>query len=352
MTNLEDNIDDLLFDCEIADCGLMPRTFWMPVDGTKPRCLMEQMALQIFQHHVSADGYDPSTSGAEWWVQIRPSPPGMGRYALLKEDDDGMAKEGISFHWDKDEDLRLLAGGSLYVHPHLSTVTYLSSFGAPTMICDYRIHALTGEWISPETMNDARAQGFLSWPLKGKHLSFDARLLHAAPSNLMKEGEFAEQCRVPVESTSDEGKRKVLQRRHRRVTFLVNIWLNHKPFNIEVFPESMIDKLTKVTNGSALFDDKAPTLPVRRIEVANDGTNALFSWPMGACNSNETIAVPLPLDEIRIDSQKGANIELLWHKDAPPSLSKGDSNTGQKGEVQNEKTEGGTRQRLEDPRQS
>jgi len=38
----------------------------------------------------------------------------------------------------------------------------------------------------------------------------------------------------------------ILERRHRRVTFLVNILLNYKPFNVHVFPESMIDKMSKV----------------------------------------------------------------------------------------------------------
>ena len=76
MTNLSpflipshDNVDDssvnnaydaLLFDCEIADCGLMPRTFWVPAsprEGTpQPRCYLEKLALEIFHHHVPSNG--------------------------------------------------------------------------------------------------------------------------------------------------------------------------------------------------------------------------------------------------------------------------------------------------------
>merc|ERR1719183_513407 len=44
-TNL---LDDLLFDAEIADCALLPRTFWMPAEGVTPRCRLEQMALEVF----------------------------------------------------------------------------------------------------------------------------------------------------------------------------------------------------------------------------------------------------------------------------------------------------------------
>ena len=91
----------------------------------KPRCFLEKLALQIFHRHVPQSSkcyYDINTSGAEWWVQIRPSPP-AGRYSMLAngDTDDEITKSGISFHWDKDEDLRLLCGGSMYIHPHLST---------------------------------------------------------------------------------------------------------------------------------------------------------------------------------------------------------------------------------------
>ena len=30
-------LDDLLFDCEITDCALLPRTFWMPCVGMEVR---------------------------------------------------------------------------------------------------------------------------------------------------------------------------------------------------------------------------------------------------------------------------------------------------------------------------
>ena len=71
----EDAMNDLLFDCEIADSGLLPRTFWISADTdtdtTEPRCYLEKLALEVFHHHVP-DGYvyDKSTSGAEWWVQL------------------------------------------------------------------------------------------------------------------------------------------------------------------------------------------------------------------------------------------------------------------------------------------
>jgi len=290
--SFEDAMNDLLFDCEITDCGLLPRTFWVPAtasssssnNGTRTtteshaRCYLERLALDIFHHHVPSTAgnnnnnndfyYDPETSGAEWWVQLRPSPPGTGRYSMLAndndDDDDDMAKSGISFHWDKDEDLRLMCGGSMHIHPHVSTVTYLTDLGAPTVVVSKRVDPMTGEHVVPETNDDGSSQsnvveGYVSWPERGKHLSFDGRYLHAAPSDVMEEGLFERQCSYDVTSEMDDKTKKVLGRKHRRVTFLVNIWLNYKPFNVNPFPETMIEKLSKrdLFGDSSLFSNES-----------------------------------------------------------------------------------------------
>jgi hypothetical protein len=71
MTNLDSlstsTLDDILLDCEISDTGLMPRTFWVPVEGMEPRCSLEQFALDVFRHHVPPSlDFDKKTSGVEW----------------------------------------------------------------------------------------------------------------------------------------------------------------------------------------------------------------------------------------------------------------------------------------------
>ena len=222
----QDLLDELLLDCEMADSGLMPRTFWMPAHGKGAECTLEQLALDIFRYHVPQDAvYDHDTSGAEWWVQIRPSPP-AGRYAMhaLADLDDEISRQGIWFHWDKDEDLRQLMGGdTTYIHPHLSTVTYLTPYGAPTLAVNRRIHPLTGQWIEPQEGGD---QAFLCWPRKGKHLSFDGRFLHAAPPDLLPEdARLNTTATVSKNMTPDQRKQ---MRRQRRVTFLVSLtWSIH-----------------------------------------------------------------------------------------------------------------------------
>ena len=376
----DDLLDELLYDCEISDCGLMPRTFWVPCQGFEPRCSLEQIALDVFHHHTAAsssssigpicDSYDPTTSGAEWWVQIRPSPEKTGRYSMFAgnenssndndggEDKDDMAKEGISFHWDKDEDLRMLCGGNTYVHPHLSTVTYLTDIvAAPTLALNIRVHSLTGEWIMPvvngqgnnnttePTNNEKRkhhdddddnnnktgVEGFLSWPKFGKHLSFDGRYLHAAPSDLMEPGTFQKQCEIPnKQQPLDNEKlvvdRKKLQRRKRRVTFLVNLWLNYKPFGVEPFPETMITKLSghlpdQPRLGIRFHKDKEgdDNDNTKDVEISSashchiQNSMIRFHWPMGDCNSGEIIEADIPIDHVRAPAKKGGSLRLKWH---------------------------------------
>jgi hypothetical protein len=341
-------LDDILFDCEISDSGLMPRTFWVPAQGFKPRCALEQFAFDVFHHHVPKDlHYDVANSGAEWWCQLRPSPEKTGRYAMhcpTDENDTESASnpaqdpfsQGISMHVDKDEELRILTGGTTYIHPHLSTVTYLTNFGSPTMIMNIRVHPLEGTWMVPsETM-----EGFVSWPALGKHTSFDGRFLHAAPCDLMEHGTFEKQIHFqPVEN--DARKNKLLARRHRRVTFLVNIWLNHHPFDVNPFPDTMVDKMSgqKESDRRPLFSEAepnssiSPASHVQKVcvrsttateqEHQNGGekdetndTTTKFVWSLGDKSSNERLELQMPLGSIRKEGSQSGNVSITWNSDA------------------------------------
>jgi hypothetical protein len=99
-------LDDLLLDCDIADSCLMPRTFW--IDSTmKPRCNLEQMAYNILQYYCPSP-FESSRNnnhtnnnttilcGAEWWVQIRPSPDGISRYTAKSYTDKVKVNDGTN----------------------------------------------------------------------------------------------------------------------------------------------------------------------------------------------------------------------------------------------------------------
>jgi hypothetical protein len=301
-------LDDMLLDCEIADSGLMPRTFWIGVHD-KPQFALEQMALDVFHHHVKGTALDDSSTvaGAEWWVQIRPSPEHTGRYAMQ-----GMTEEtGITFHWDKDEDLRILCGGNTYIHPHLSTVTYLTDLGSPTLVTDTRIHSLSGEWILPNNTPTS----WISWPRRGKHFSFDGRYLHAAPMELMPPGLWEQQ----LQHSNPDSKASV--RRHRRVTFLVNVWLHYKPFYVDRFP--MPEKMSgyQDTNKIGLTFGSSPD-PVSIItdnKVAKANVTRL-TWSMGGGSDDyeEFIHMDIPLPAIQEKREEGGSLQLRF--DDPQSI--------------------------------
>lgn len=76
------------------------------------------------KHCVPGEGYSvgeaEAASGAEWWIQVR--------------EEDRHSDLGMPFHWDKDE--VLLEQKGLIVCPAVSTVTYLTCHGAPTVVLE------------------------------------------------------------------------------------------------------------------------------------------------------------------------------------------------------------------------
>ena len=195
------------WDVVTEDCRkcFVGESFWLAA-GSEPRCALEELARKVFELHVAGiDGtWDATKSGAEWWVQVR-------------HEDDGQ-KEAVSFHWDKDEDL--VDDFGVNVHPAISTVTYLTTSGAPTLVLD---HVPPMMYEDVEQFRGPVGQGYLSFPKRGKHIAFDGRLLHGAPRELAKP--------------------RHVEKGYERVSFLVNIWLNYRPRAIEPFPEEEIGNL-------------------------------------------------------------------------------------------------------------
>ncbi|CAL1154130.1 unnamed protein product [Cladocopium goreaui] len=171
---------------------------WMPCTAD-PRCLAERLAQEVFEFHAKGFAFDPKRSGAEWWVQIR---------------DSGHSEEGIQFHWDTDE--VAVERHGVNVHPHLSTVTYLTECGAPTLILQCRNSLRPSETAQ---VYGSLAGGTLSWPKLWKHLAFDGQLLHGT---VPKAGD-------PAGTT--------------RRTFLVNVWLNHRPSNCQRLSKALAKRL-------------------------------------------------------------------------------------------------------------
>jgi len=154
-------------------------------------------------------------------------------------------------------------------------------------------------------------------------MSFDGRFLHAAPPDLIEKELFDKQTQEISASGETDDSLVKMKRRRRRVTFLVNVWLNYKPVNIDKFPDSMIDKLTSINPSfpHILFPKqelspfkKDRCFPSRQtIEVNdNDETNQTFVWPLGSFDTTDEIKVTVPINQVRQAMDYGGNIDLRW----------------------------------------
>jgi hypothetical protein len=213
-----------------------------------PRCALESLAKGVFEHHVRRAEFDRARSGVEWWVQVRRA---------------GQRAEDIGMHWDKDEDLVDAQG--MNVHPQVSTVTYLSDYGAPTLIVDKAPQEAPPSTPSrrrrPQLAHNAEQpaevragaqveydatrlsygpvrHAWLSLPTPGKHIAFDGRLLHGAPSAL-------------ATRLGRRGGGGGTAGAATRVTFLANVWLNHRPIGADPFPSEFLQRLAPPPDAAA-----------------------------------------------------------------------------------------------------
>ena len=176
------------------------RTFWLQASDI-PACALEAFALATLRFHNEriASG---TLSGVEWWAQVRSSE---------------QPTPSINWHWDSDEKLKCESGE--HVPPFCATVTYLGDAGAPTAILPLACNA-QGRAVEAKGGGGA----YLSYPRTGKHLSFDGRLLHAAPHAL----------------APDTGPCT-------RITLLVNLWLRHRPHAVERLPATLAQRIFGAT---------------------------------------------------------------------------------------------------------
>ena len=119
-----------------------------------------------------------------------------------------MTQDEIGWHWDKDY---ALEGSGVNVHPQLGTVTYFCDNGAPTVVVNRPTNVQCDFGCGDIGVCGAVTECVVSWPEWGKQITFDGKFLHGAPAELARGS----------------------ARKEKRVTFLVNVWLNHKPVTAE-----------------------------------------------------------------------------------------------------------------------
>jgi len=264
-------------------------TYWLAADA-EPRCALERLAKHVFDAHVgdaverfvanesSAQPFDASRSGAEWWTQV------------VDIDDE------IGVHWDKDYGLE---PSGLNVHPQIGTVTYFSSFGAPTLMArkptpTFFSESVAGAFEDLQTHHSDRehncffarraglpafasANAFLSFPAFGKHVAFDGRWLHGALPELSRKTEGASEG--DGENDGENEKNPTRLTTTKRVTFLVNVWLNHVPSTATPLPERALSRMAKLgayvfANGDTFAKKKSSDdAAVESVDVAKLGVS-------------------------------------------------------------------------------
>lgn len=210
MKNVTELSQSLQEQCE-ALAALSKDTFWLGINDT-PRCPLEELAMLVFTHHVPTSAtINAENSGVEWWVQVK---------SAIGDQSSSSTSRGIDLHYDKDEEIA--SSFSLGIFPQISTVTYLSeaSEAPPTIVL---------ETTSASAVESSIHRCFVSIPEVGKHVAFDGQFLHGAPSQL---GTFTKTNGKPVTANANN-----------RVTFLVNIWLNHHPAGVKLAPIEILQKL-------------------------------------------------------------------------------------------------------------
>jgi hypothetical protein len=149
----------------------------------KPRCAIETAIKMLYDMDFDSKTNSvtkPGIRGAEWWIQTKGT------------------TDSIGFHFDKDEAHASINGEMKY--PTVSTITYMGSTGAPTLILNQTTP--DGNDLSPKHPTN----GHLVFPEANKHVIFRGNLNHGV------EGAWAKS-----DAASSTG---VIT----RTTFLINWW--------------------------------------------------------------------------------------------------------------------------------
>lgn len=237
-----------------------------------PSCTLERLALAIFDHHTSGAQFDRHNSGAEWWT------------LYLENYDD------VGFHWDRDYGIE--DEFDTKVHPHLATVTYMSAVGGPTIVLDVQ------GFVNPEDYGTQSITScVISKPAIGKHVVFDGQLLHGAPAKIHSspDSSASEESDSSSEE-NDDNEDSTSRIENPRVTFLVNIWLNHIPIQSNTsLPESVVAEMNKDTNNVTLNFSEIRTPS----ELSNSsGEVHQATWGLSEGSADFTIHVPLPSADV------------------------------------------------------
>lgn len=272
----DESLSNVLIDCEQAfNCRNIPSkkqdysvgaTYFLKACDS-PKCNLEQLAKQVFEFHTKGMDLDTSNSGAEWWTQVIDS------------------RDDIGFHWDRDYGAEEVDGTHIY--PNLGTVTYLSDLGGPTLVFNK-----TGTTDSSVPIIGQVDSFTASKPLMCKHITFRGTLLHAAPSDLT---ELDEDNSDAGSEGSDDSDGSSDADAVNRVTFLVNVWINHIPSQSKRFPTKQLSKFQKYNKEITMsFENPPPSSASSFVALNAASCTRTKKWKFTNSDTNYEVHVPLP----------------------------------------------------------
>ena len=190
------------------------------------------------------------------------------------------------------------------LHPRVATVTYLSDagVGVPTLILDKRSPPPSD--LEKKSLNGSVNKGWLSHPSFGKHIAFDGRLLHGGP------GEYFPAVTTKLVNPPEEPKAKKLKVEEiatdlsgKRITFMVNIWLNHCPLESEPLEDDLVDQLS--TRWEGVNEDVNAQ---SNLKVGEPNTPP-FQWNITDISAFDEVYVAAPLVKAPKESPGAAGEE-------------------------------------------
>lgn len=300
-----DEIDNIMHDCELAftartredsESYSTGATFFMPA-VMKPRCALEALASDIFKAHTKdlepGKHFDPERSGAEFWTLVLENKQKTTRDVLddnqmsqdkVEKDDNEEDEEDeddeVGMHFDADYGLEQQLPNYM-LHPRVATVTYLSNVGAPTLILDKKSPPPSD--VNKASLNGSIHQGWLSHPIMGKHIAFDGRLLHGAPATFFPS---MDNSAIEEKEEPDTKRRKLNNDKSentpsgKRVTFLVNVWLNHCPIDAEMLEDDLVSQMKSTWVGKNGNDTKEG-------KGSSDDVIPAFKWSLESVHKTE-----------------------------------------------------------------
>mmetsp|Transcript_6137 Transcript_6137/g.9276 ORF Transcript_6137/g.9276 Transcript_6137/m.9276 type:complete len:460 (+) Transcript_6137:66-1445(+) len=289
--------ENIIHDCDLtftartkedSDAYSSGTTFFIPA-SMKPRCALEELALTIFQTYtkglVSGKHFDVERSGAEWWTLVLDTTSENGTTGGDKgnnieeeeEEEEEEEDDEVGMHFDADYGLEAQLPNYM-IHPRVATVTYLSSKGVPTFIMNKKSPPPSDE--EKASLNGSIDKGWISCPMLGKHIGFDGRFLHGAIGTFMPKG--LPQTKICCNDNDERvaKRRKVGEGNNgeikdteksdcKRITFMVNVWINHCPIDAELIDDSLCSRMKTywendsiTSNGSRLKGDSKYEKPL------------------------------------------------------------------------------------------